>query len=108
VHENLGLILADRGEIDAAVEHIEKSIRYKQQLPLHGVPNFAEDFNRLGLVLMSRARYSEAMRNFEEALRLDPKLDEARRNLAEARAKIEASTAPAISPPASAPADDLQ
>jgi len=106
-HQNLGLALAYRGELNPALLHFRKALEinpasaksyndigtcfmitgkidaaigyFKKALDLQ--PNFAKAHNNLGLVLMARKSYAEAAGHFREALRADPDLKSARQNL---------------------------
>jgi Flp pilus assembly protein TadD len=75
----LGYVSAQKGSLDAAVTYWRESLRYRQ--------NDAAMHNDLGEVLGRLGRAREAVAEFEAALRIDPKLENARRNLAAARAR---------------------
>jgi Tfp pilus assembly protein PilF len=112
--ENLGWALANKGQIDEAIEHIDKSIQYKSLMQLPETPKLADDYVRLGEVLMQRSRYADAADKFRQAFQLDPSHEPAKRNLAIALEKLEeqkssatqpsgATTTPNRAPPATAP-----
>jgi Flp pilus assembly protein TadD len=74
-HYILGDILRrDPARTDDAIAHLREAIRRK--------PTVAEAYNTIGETLLSAGRPDEARREFEEALRLQPNYDAARRNLA--------------------------
>ncbi len=72
-HNNLAVILRERGEVDAAVRHIETSIRLNPALP--------DPHLNLGLLLEERGRTREAVASLQRALRLDPDFAPAHYNL---------------------------
>jgi tetratricopeptide (TPR) repeat protein len=49
---------------------------------LHYLASYVEGFNQMGLGLMDQGRYSEAIRSFDRALKLDPTFKEAQDHLA--------------------------
>lgn len=72
-HNNLGLALAQQGEVDAAIQH------YRQALSLR--PDFAYTHNNLGLALVQQGKFAAAVAHYKEALRLQPDYLEAHNNL---------------------------
>ncbi len=72
-HNHLGIILASRGESDAALGHFERALRVK--------PDFAEALNNAGSVLLADGRGAEAVDHFERAVRADPEFAGAFSNL---------------------------
>jgi protein O-mannosyl-transferase len=72
-HNNVGLALLEKGQMDEAVAHFRKA--------LEAHPGFAEAHSNLGNALFRQARLDEAIREFQEAVRLDPQLASARNNL---------------------------
>ena len=76
---NLVFALVKAGQVDAAAGHMEKVVAaYPKDAGLH---------NLWGELLMRQGKYDAAIARFDEALRLDPKLDAARENRAEAAAR---------------------
>ena len=74
VENQLGVIDAERGELEAAVAHFRASIELDPDDPrTHG---------NLGLAQCQSGRYDEAIEAYERALRLDPDYLDAIRNLA--------------------------
>lgn len=61
---NLGLALADRGQIDEAVS------RYRQALAID--PNYKESHNNLGNALLKKGALQDAMQHYHHALRIFP------------------------------------
>jgi len=73
--------LAAAGNLDGAAAQYRESLRFRQDdAALH---------SDLGTVLARLGRIREAVPEFETALRLDPHLDTAKRNLQAARARLE-------------------
>ena len=73
---NLVFALVRAGEVDAAAGHMEKVVA--------AYPNDAALHNLWGELLVREGMYDAAIAQFDEALRLDPKLDAARENRAAA------------------------
>jgi Tfp pilus assembly protein PilF len=55
------------------------------------MPNDAATHNNFGAALLQLKRYNDAIREFEEAMRLDPSVANARDNLAKARQQASSS-----------------
>ncbi len=68
-HNNLGLLLANQGRQEEAVEHYYQAVRIN--------PNFAEPLANLGYVFTSQGRFDKAIENFHRALRINPNFFEA-------------------------------
>jgi tetratricopeptide (TPR) repeat protein len=66
-------LLLERGDPTEAREHFEKASELN--------PKLAQPHNYLGKVLMSQGNASQAIAEFEEALRLHPDFPEAEQNL---------------------------
>jgi tetratricopeptide (TPR) repeat protein len=79
---NLGLKLADRGQLAEATEQLNEALRLD--------PNSFEAHNNLGLVLFASGKEEEGLREFSVALRLKPDSAVARENLERAQAQINA------------------
>ncbi|HSE86917.1 MAG TPA: tetratricopeptide repeat protein [Candidatus Binatia bacterium] len=73
-HFNLGLVLSQRGAIDAAEQQYRRSLEINPAVP--------DAHNNLGLLLVRRGQINEGVRHYEEALRLDPRHKKAYLNLA--------------------------
>lgn len=92
-HHNLGWELAQRGNLEEAVQHLQASA--------HINPNRAEIHNNLGVVLVRLGRVQEALSALRQAANLNPDYASARfnlgvtlvqtRNAAEATAHLEAA-----------------
>jgi hypothetical protein len=78
-HTNLGVMLCESGQIDAAIAHLEEAVRLK--------PDYAESRNDLGIAFYQAGRLAEAMLQYGEALRLRPDFYQARNNLGAALAR---------------------
>ncbi len=73
-HNDLGIVLAERGRLDAAIEHCRKSVEIQ--------PDYVKARNNLGLALSMRGRVDEGMEQYLAALKLQPNFPEAHYNLA--------------------------
>jgi tetratricopeptide (TPR) repeat protein len=72
-HNNLGIVLHQRGEIDAAIASYREALQSR--------PAFADAENNLGISLAALGRLDEATRFFALAVQHDPGLANARFNL---------------------------
>ena len=107
-HNNLGLLLFDRGRIDEAIGQYEAALRIKQNddfaynnlgnafaaqsdmaraehnfvAALAIAPDNAEAHNNLGNVLAGRSQWTDAAQQYEAALRANPRYADAHNNLA--------------------------
>src|SRR5262249_9447222 len=59
-HNNLGVALARKGDLDGAIRHYEEAIRIS--------PRYAIAMNSLGLALARQGKLDEALAKFSEAL----------------------------------------
>jgi tetratricopeptide (TPR) repeat protein len=82
VYSQIGMIYGKRSQWTEAMEALEKA----QQLD----PNFAVTYAYKGLVHMATNQPQAAVQDFERALALDPKLQQAREGLAQAQARLRA------------------
>jgi tetratricopeptide (TPR) repeat protein len=73
IHNNLGLALARRGQIDDAIAHYKKALEIK--------PYYAEAHINLGNVLYARGQIDDAIAHYEKALEIKPYYAEAHINL---------------------------
>jgi protein O-mannosyl-transferase len=71
-HDNLGVVLARRGQLDEAVGHYREAIRLN--------PDYPEAYNNYGNVLSQRRRWSEAAEAYAGALRARPSFADAEIN----------------------------
>lgn len=69
---NLGTLLVQQGDPQAAIEHLEKAIELQS--------GWAEAHYALGTALLHRERYREAINAFDEAIELRPSYPEAEFN----------------------------
>jgi tetratricopeptide (TPR) repeat protein len=76
----LGYLSAQKGNFEGAVAYWRESLRFHPDAVL---------FSDLGEVLARLGRIHEAVPEFEAALRLDPKLEKAKRDMQTARAQLE-------------------
>ena len=72
-HNNLGAMRMAEGRVDAALPHLEESLRLN--------PRNAEALNNLGYVRRVQGRYEDAVRAHEESLRLAPNVASTLTNL---------------------------
>jgi tetratricopeptide (TPR) repeat protein len=77
-HNNLGLVLAGRGQIDEAITHFQKALEIK--------PDLVEAHNNLGWALGRRGQVDAAIAHYKEALKIKPDDAETHNNLGNALA----------------------
>ena len=77
-HNNLGLALAGRGQVEEAITHYQTALEIK--------PKFAEAHNNFGVVLGQRGRFDEAIIHFRQALKIKPDYANAHNNFGNALA----------------------
>ena len=85
---NLGAILQERGQADAAIANYRKALERN--------PGFVEAHNNLGAALMGRGEIDAAVAHYEKALELKPGYAEAHNNLGlalAARGRFDAAVA---------------
>ena len=73
---SFGLALADRGQADAAIPHLQKAVELR--------PDSEKAHNNLGIVLAGRGQIDAAIAQYQEALKLKPDYAEAYNNLGNA------------------------
>jgi protein O-mannosyl-transferase len=78
---NLGNLLSDRGDFDAAIEQYEMAIKTR--------PEYADAEHNFGVALGRQNRTDEAIAHFEEAVRLNSDWAKGHRDLAKALARQE-------------------
>ena len=109
-HNNLGLAMADRGQVDEAITHYRKALKIDPDNPqahnnlglalagrgqvdqavthyqeaLRIKPDFAEAHNNFGMVLVQSGRFDEAIAHFQQALKIKPDYADAHNNLGNA------------------------
>jgi Flp pilus assembly protein TadD len=87
-HLNLGLALAGRGQLDAAIIHYQKALELK--------PDSSNARNNLGLALAQKGQADEAIAHFQKAVEIKPDYANAHQNLGvalEGRGQVEAAIA---------------
>ena len=72
-HNNLGIVLADQGRLDEAIDHYLEALRIK--------PDYADAHNDLGVALADEGKLDEAIAHYSEALRIKPDYADAHNNL---------------------------
>lgn len=75
-HNNLGVVLGNRGLFPQAIEHFDRAVSLK--------PNFLIGHQNLGFLLLQTGHPADAGPHFERALSRDPENVDARANLADA------------------------
>jgi tetratricopeptide (TPR) repeat protein len=78
-HNNLGNVLAEKGELDQALAHFQAALKIK--------PDFAEAFNNVGDILLDKGDFDEAIAVYRRALAIKPDYAEAHYNLGDALSK---------------------
>ena len=99
VHNNLGLIEMNKGELQEA----QASLR--QEVALN--PGYDKAHFNLGLVLARQGRLQDALVSWREAQRLNPDNDEARAMLVKAEQSLADGRALVDSDPTQVPADEI-
>ncbi len=64
-HNNLGVVLANLGNVDEAIDHYHNALVIK--------PDYAEAYNNLGFALAGRGQVDEAIENYRKAVMFKPK-----------------------------------
>jgi tetratricopeptide (TPR) repeat protein len=72
-HYNLGVALARRGWVDAAIAHYQQALKSK--------PDFAEAHYNFGVALARRGRVDDAVAHFQQAVTIKPDFAEAHDHL---------------------------
>jgi protein O-mannosyl-transferase len=72
-HDNLGVVLARRGQADEAMVHYRKSMELK--------PDYIAAYNNLGMALTDRGQFDEAIVYYRKALEIKPGDSESHNNL---------------------------
>ena len=72
-HNNLGIVLASRGQVDAAIAHFKKALEI--------TPDHVETHNNLGGALAIRGEVGAAIACYRKALEIQPDYAEAHNNL---------------------------
>ena len=80
-HNNLGLLLFQRGRVDEAIEHYRSAIRVRA--------DDAFAYNNLGYALAVQGRIDDALAQFGAALRIEPDHPEAHNNMGNALMRLE-------------------
>lgn len=73
IHDNLGLTLYRKGDLDRAIQEFQAAIRI--------TPYYKQSHANLGLALASKGELDAAILEYQEALRLDPNYKQVRNNL---------------------------
>jgi tetratricopeptide (TPR) repeat protein len=73
-HNNLGVVLANQGKVDEAIDHYRQALTTK--------PDFAEACHNLGNALSVKGSLAEALTHYQRALAVRPKFAEVHNNFA--------------------------
>ncbi|MGO9614405.1 MAG: tetratricopeptide repeat protein [Dissulfurispiraceae bacterium] len=73
IMNNLGLALAEKGQVDAAIQEYQEGLRIN--------PNVADLRNNLGIALAEKGDLAGAMQEYREALQISPNYTDAHNNL---------------------------
>jgi len=73
IMNNLGLALAEEGQLDAAIQEYQEAVRIE--------PNVADLRNNLGIALAEKGQLDAAIREYREALRISANYTDAHNNL---------------------------
>ncbi|MBC8107432.1 MAG: tetratricopeptide repeat protein [Anaerolineae bacterium] len=79
--ENAGRVLAQLNDIEGSIAASERSIVIRSKLPLTLYPNYMEDHNYVGQVLLARGQYDRAIAHFEKLLWIKPEHADAKKFL---------------------------
>ena len=79
-HNNLGIALAERGDVAQAEKRFRDAVRCN--------PQNADAFNNLGATLLRHGNLKKGVEYYEEALRIDPGHATARRNIERIRNEL--------------------
>jgi tetratricopeptide (TPR) repeat protein len=79
-HDNLGVALFDRGDVDGAIKHYRESIRLRR--------NYVNAQCNLGVALAKKKQYAEAFAHYRECLKIKPGYSEAYYNMGVALADL--------------------
>jgi tetratricopeptide (TPR) repeat protein len=72
-HYNLGIVLAEQGHIDQAIDHYQDAVALR--------PAYAEAHYNLGRLLVEQGRLDDAVAHYEKAVQINPGDPEAQNNL---------------------------
>ncbi|HUB68292.1 MAG TPA: tetratricopeptide repeat protein [Candidatus Methylacidiphilales bacterium] len=75
-HYNLGAVLSEKGEVDAAITQYEETLKLN--------PNYAEAHYNLGNSLLQKGQVDAAITQYEQAVAIDPNYAEAHANFGNA------------------------
>jgi hypothetical protein len=73
INYNLGAALAEKGDLDAAIQEYQDAVRIS--------PDFKEAHTNLGIALANKGSLDAAIKEFQEALRISPNETKVRDNL---------------------------
>ena len=72
-HNNLGVVLLQKGDVDGAVVHFQQALQIK--------PDSVQVHNNLGLALKKQGHIEEAMEQYDKSIQINPNNSEAQYNL---------------------------
>jgi tetratricopeptide (TPR) repeat protein len=104
--ENAGRVLAVLGDVRGSIAASERSIDIRARMPRTLYPNYMEDHNYVGQVLLALGEYDRAIAHFRALLAIKPNHADAKKYLAIAleKKRQQSATHPATTRSASRPA----
>jgi len=73
IHNNLGTVLQEQGNIDDAIKHYREALRIQK--------DYVSAYDNLGMALLEQGNIDEAIEHFQEALRIEPDFEKAHNSL---------------------------
>jgi tetratricopeptide (TPR) repeat protein len=87
-YEGYSQLLVRSGRLDEATATVRRYIKAVSSYPEYARPDIAGAYTDLGLALLARGKYEEALGEFQQALKIDPTRAKAKAGMQEARQKM--------------------